>query len=107
MAAWVTLNSSAASVKLIWRAAASKARKPLSGGRVRFMANPSHEVFLSKQDKASFVKAPPGAHMQATQDVTSLEKSDGRHLTALQFQGAPGRHLHRVQPDFRDLAPPC
>jgi hypothetical protein len=28
----------------------------LSGGRVRFIAVPSHEVFLSKQDKRLFVK---------------------------------------------------
>src|SRR5271168_634518 len=100
MAAWVTLSSSAASVKLIWRAAASKARNPLSGGRLRFMTLPSHELILSKQDKRSFVKDRPGAQIRLREG-----ESHGRHFTPLQFQGAAGRHLHRLQPDPGELAP--
>src|SRR5258708_21972410 len=69
MAAWVTLSSSGASVKVIWRAAASKARNPLRGGRLRFMTLPSHELFLSKQDKGSFVKDPPGSQIRPRHSV--------------------------------------
>src|SRR5258708_26874499 len=69
MAAWVTLSSSAAWVKLIWRAAASKAGNPLSGGRLLFMTLPSHELFLSKQDKGSFVKHPPGSQIRPRHSV--------------------------------------
>src|SRR5258708_23789118 len=69
MAAWVTLSSSGASVKVIWRAAASKARNPLRGGRLRFMTLPSHALFLSKQDKGSFVKHPPGSQVRFRHSV--------------------------------------
>src|ERR1700704_4743350 len=53
----------------MWRAAASKARNPLSGGRLPFMTPPSHELFLSKQDKGSFVKDPPGSQIRSRHSV--------------------------------------
>src|SRR5947209_4370428 len=54
-APWVTQRSSAARVKLSWRAAASKALSPLSDGNRRGIGDPDHEENYGTLEKRCFV----------------------------------------------------